>query len=68
MPVTETMTTADVAARWECSPRTIHRRVTAGKLAPLTKVPGLRGPYIFAAAEIERYEATETAGREEAAS
>lgn len=34
--------------------RTIHRMVDRGELAPASKLPGLRGAYIFNRADIER--------------
>lgn len=34
--------------------RTIHRMVERGELKPVSKLPGLRGAYIFNRADIER--------------
>ena len=33
---------------------TLVRRIAAGKIKALTKMPGARGPYVFELAEIER--------------
>lgn len=33
--------------------RTLHRRVERGELHPVSKLPGLRGAYIFDRSEIE---------------
>ncbi len=33
--------------------RTLHRKVDSGELIPVTKLPGLRGAYIFNRADIE---------------
>lgn len=34
--------------------RTLHRKVERGELQAVSKLPGLRGAYIFARSEIER--------------
>lgn len=47
-------TTADVAERLGVSVATVRRMVLAGRLAPATKGNGLRGGYVFDAAEVER--------------
>jgi excisionase family DNA binding protein len=60
MPLTETMTTRDAAKRLGCSQRTIHRRVRDGQLIPLMQVDqGINGPFLFTAAEVERFAATQ---------
>lgn len=37
----------------KASPSTIARMVAAGKLVPVTKLPGLRGAYLFHRADVE---------------
>lgn len=34
--------------------RTLHRKVERGELTPVSKLPGLRGAYIFNRSEIEK--------------
>ena len=41
------MTTAQVADRLGRSVPTVIRLVNSGKLAPATKLPGIRGAYMF---------------------
>lgn len=50
---TDHLTTAEVAATLGVDVRTVHRWVTAGELTPLTKLPGLRGAYLFARSDVE---------------
>ncbi len=48
----ELVPTAEVARRLGCDVRTVHRMVAAGRLSPVTKLPGRTGPYLFDAAEV----------------
>lgn len=50
----EHLTTSQVAAALGVDVRTIHRWVTSGRIAPSLKLAGIRGPYLFAQAEVER--------------
>jgi hypothetical protein len=47
----ETITTAELAKRLAISPSAISRRVKAGELQPVTKLPGVRGAFLFRATE-----------------
>ena len=51
------MTTAQVAKRLRVDPRTIHRMVEDGRIAAEAKLPGETGAYLFAPAEVDRFEA-----------
>jgi predicted site-specific integrase-resolvase len=54
------MNTRAAAKRLKVSPRTVRRMAGDGRLIPLFQVDtGITGAYIFAAAEIERYAATQ---------
>jgi len=50
----EHLETSRVAEALGVDVRTIHRWVEAGRITPVYKLPGLRGPYLFTAAEVER--------------
>ena len=54
MPKPVLISSAEVAQRLGRDVRTIHRMVLRGDLAPLGKIPGLRGAYLFDAAEVDR--------------
>lgn len=43
----EFVTTRDVAAAHGVSTREVARRVERGELEPVTKLPGIRGAYLF---------------------
>jgi excisionase family DNA binding protein len=51
---TEPVTTAQAAERLKCDVSTIIRMAKDGRLTPSLKFGGLRGPYLFEAAEVER--------------
>lgn len=53
--------TSEVARRYGVHVRTVHRMVERGELTPHTKVPGLRGPLLFAEDEVVRVERTRSA-------
>ena len=50
----EHLPTAEAARVLGVDVRTIHRWVEVGRITPALKYPGLRGPYLFTAAEVER--------------
>lgn len=49
------VTTADAARRLGVTPQTVIRKVHAGELSAKTKVPGLRGAFLFEPSEIEHF-------------
>lgn len=48
--------TAEVATRLRLSVRHINRLAQTGQLTPATKVPGIRGAYLFTEDEVARFE------------
>lgn len=58
MPKTqhELVVTAEVAQRLGVDVRTVHRLVSAGRLTPAAKTPGIRGAYLFTPDEVDRVE------------
>ena len=61
MSKSEPIGTAEAAAALRCTTRQVARLVAAGRLEPLRKMPGLRGPYVFEREDVERL-AAERAG------
>lgn len=62
MPKTQQLlTTAQVASQLGVSVRTVHRLIDRDEISVHTKVPGLRGAYLFDADEVERIERKRTA-------
>lgn len=58
MSTTELLTSAEACERLGGIDRsTLSRWVALGWIEPATKLPGLRGPYLFAPAEVERVKA-----------
>jgi hypothetical protein len=53
MPKTDTMTTAQVAARLRLNVRSVRRLMDAGRITPVYKLPTPTGPYLFDAADVE---------------
>lgn len=51
------ITTAEVADLAGVSTKTVSRWVAAGELAPLTKLPGIRGAFLFDPKAVERFRA-----------
>jgi DNA-binding transcriptional MerR regulator len=49
------LTTAEVAERAEVDVRTVARWANAGRLKPSVQFPGLRGPRMFDADDVERF-------------
>lgn len=54
MQASDTMTTAEAAARLGRTTRTIARMAEDGRLKPAKKLAGLRGDYLFWTADVER--------------
>ena len=50
------LTTAQAAARLDVTPRVIHYLVATGRLKPISRAPGGRGPYLFTVADIDALE------------
>lgn len=48
------ITTAEAAHRLGLPVRTLTRWARVGRIEPAAKLPGLRGAYLFDAAEVER--------------
>lgn len=61
---TRTMSTAQAAEYLKVSPRTVRRLVDSGKLAPLAKLPGRTGSYVFDEAIVMAYLTRSVAARE----
>lgn len=53
MPKDDLITTVDVANALGVHVRTVHRMVSAGRLEPAVKVPGMRGAYLFHRADVD---------------
>lgn len=51
----EILTTRAVADRFGVAVSTVTRWVESGQLKPFTKTPGLRGAFLFDAAEVDRF-------------
>lgn len=52
---------AEVCERLNIDRSTLSRWVAAGRIVPATKLPGLRGPFLFDPAEVERVRGGEAA-------
>jgi excisionase family DNA binding protein len=58
MPTTDDLlTSAEVCERLNIDRSTLSRWVAAGRIAPALKMPGLRGPFLFDPAEVDRVKA-----------
>ena len=73
MPITDLLTTADVAERTGITVHHVSRLVREGKLTPAHQLPGATGARLFTEAEVarflaERAEAAREAAKAEAAS
>lgn len=55
MPSNELLTAPEASRLLGVSIRTVHRRVEAGELVAVRKLPGPNGAFLFDRAEIERY-------------
>ena len=51
---TEHLISAEVCERLGIDRSTLSRWVAAGRITPAMKLPGIRGPYLFDPAEVER--------------
>lgn len=63
MPISAHLTTAQVAEELGVDVRTVHRWTTPDaepRLTPHFKMPGRRGGYVFARAEVDRFKAERT--------
>ncbi len=75
MPITDLLTTADVAERTGITVHHVSRLVREGKLTPAHQLPGATGARLFDEAEVDRFlaeraeaEAAREAAKAEAAS
>lgn len=55
MPITDLLTTADVAERLGVSVYHVSRLVRDGKLTPAHQLPGATGARLFTEAEVDRF-------------
>ncbi len=55
---TEILTTRAVADQFGVTPSAVTRWVADGKLQPMTKVPGIRGAWLFTREAVEQFAAT----------
>lgn len=55
------LTSFQVAVELECSVRTVHRHVDAGRLIPSQKLPGRNGAWLFDRAAVEMFRRTKAA-------
>lgn len=53
----EHLTGAEAARRLHIDRSTLSRWVAAGRISPVIKLPGIRGPFVFEVAEVERVKA-----------
>lgn len=60
-PTDSLMTSAEVCDRLNIDRSTLSRWVAAEKIAPAIKMPGVRGPFLFDPAEVERLKAERAA-------
>ena len=58
-PTDSLMTSAEVCDRLGIDRSTLSRWVASGRISPTTKLPGIRGAFLFTRAEIERVKAGE---------
>lgn len=54
MPNEDLVSTSEAAAILGVDTRTVHRMVQSGRLPSQAKLPGLRGPYVLARADVEK--------------
>ena len=54
MKPTDLLTSAEVCERLGIDRSTLSRWVAAGRIRPATKLPGIRGAFLFARADVER--------------
>jgi len=51
------ITSADACETLNIDRSTLSRWVASGRISPATKLPGIRGPFLFTRAEVERVKA-----------
>jgi len=51
----ELLTTSEVAHRFNVSSSAVAKWVAAGKLTPVRKLPGVRGPMLFESADVDAF-------------
>lgn len=54
MPTNQLVNVSEVADMLGISKRTVHQRIGAGRIAPIQKMPGRTGQYLFDRAYIEQ--------------
>ena len=59
MPTNQLVNVSEVADMLGISKRTVHQRIGAGRIAPIQKMPGQTGQYLFDRAYIEKIAADE---------
>ena len=59
MPTNQLVNVSEVADMLGISKRTVHQRIGAGRIAPIQKMPGQTGQYLFDRAYIEQIAAEE---------
>ena len=59
MPTNQLVNVSEVADMLGISKRTVHQRIGAGRIAPIQKMPGQTGQYLFDRAYIEQIAADE---------
>ena len=57
MEPTDLLSSAEACERLAIDRSTLSRWVASGRIEPALKSPGVRGPFVFTAAEIERVQA-----------
>ena len=60
-PTDSLMTSAEVCDRLGIDRSTLSRWVASGRISPTTKLPGVRGAFLFTRAEVARVKAGEAA-------
>ena len=59
MPTNQLVNVSEVADMLGISKRTVHQRIGAGRIAPIQKMPGQTGQYLFDRSYIEQIAADE---------
>jgi len=59
MPTNQLVNVSEVADMLGISKRTVHQRIGAGRIAPIQKMPGQTGQYLFDRSYIEQIAAEE---------
>lgn len=53
-PIQESLTSSEVCRELSIDRSTLSRWVAAGRIEPMTKLPGIRGAFLFHRAEVVR--------------